>query len=357
MATATTTVCYHFLQVGSKKAKIDNSQSLLISSYDCGAVIVMPDEYLPVAGNYINLLHGKASSITTANKLVDCFVMNNYLQDHDYFNYLVQQLHDRWSSLASAVTTNSNLTDTTLRQIYLYTPFNLAPDNLKLDSSFVRLWLETNGSGSVATVDSIHYTLTVNSDYNFFISMSSSSCAVAVDQQPFAVIVDQQQQQQQLQMTSPVIKEVDYLLYDSYVLRQEGVVVNGQPDGEFRSWYEEGGLAQQTDYVKGIRHGCHKLWHRNGRLKKLEHYYNDELCGHSVSYHGDGVTVLAVGDYHHDRRTGFWRLCDYDKKLYSEGYYNSGVKVGNWLIKNNYGMIVQQPNYDVVEECRAAEAE
>lgn len=345
---------------------------------DKEVTVIVPTAYLSVVGNYINFLHGKASSITVANKLADCLLMNHYFADIDYADFLIQQLYQTqplWSRLFSEVVKrltdsidamNSNGTgydsltlDNVLRDIWLRTPFNLIADDIKFQVDFLHDWLklqqqlyqQPNVNNGVIkkrlTVDKVDYDITIDSNnHNFTVAytipndISDGSDSSTVNSRR----VDSATSNNLVVAGDRV--EVDYLYHDNFTLRQEAMAVNGcSPHGVFRSWYEEGVLAQQTNYLMGSRHGSNKLWYRNGKLKLLEHYHNDELEGDSISYHADGVTVLAAGSYHHDRRVGAWKIYDYYTKLTSSGNYRNGNRVGHWLVTNNYGIIVEQLDY------------
>ena len=82
---------------------------------------------------------GERKTISDVSQLIDCFKVENFYEDSDYFLYLVQQLADGWSQLSVALDT---ITDpNTVRDIYLHLPFTLAPQRLKLDPNFTKDWL------------------------------------------------------------------------------------------------------------------------------------------------------------------------------------------------------------------------
>ncbi|HQQ12452.1 MAG TPA: hypothetical protein PK855_04780 [Bacteroidales bacterium] len=69
-----------------------------------------------------------------------------------------------------------------------------------------------------------------------------------------------------------LVDEVQY--YPSGKKQMEGRLVNGQRDGLWKYYYEDGTLWSEGAYKNGIRHGKSKLFYPGGQ-KKMEGTYKD----------------------------------------------------------------------------------
>ena len=66
--------------------------------------------------------------------------------------------------------------------------------------------------------------------------------------------------------------EVSY--YDDGTLDVEEEYVDGVLDGWTKWWYENGQLEAEKFYKKGCIHGYVREWYKNGQLKREEEIYN-----------------------------------------------------------------------------------
>lgn len=160
-------------------------------------MLEIPLQYQNTIANYINFIHSRTGPSTTtvslaANpivnpaartvkatakpasdpfKLADYFRMNTFIDDPDYFEFLMKQLLDNWSTTAPQGTTTSAAAqanpkpptwaeqllstidnDHLLREIYLHTDFRIIPNKFRQHTSFVHDWLNIN-AGHTITVN------------------------------------------------------------------------------------------------------------------------------------------------------------------------------------------------------------
>lgn len=87
------------------------------------------------------------------------------------------------------------------------------------------------------------------------------------------------------------IREIQY--HSNGVKSLEGPLLNGERNGLWQSWYEDGNLWSEGNFEKGKRQGKAVVYHPNGR-KMLEGQYTD------------------------DQRTGLWHSWDEDGNLINE---------------------------------------
>lgn len=67
-------------------------------------------------------------------------------------------------------------------------------------------------------------------------------------------------------------------------------LLNNKVTGLDLRYYSDGQIAEQTNYIGGLRHGSSKEWHKNGKLKSIAIYEEgDFLEGLHVEYDENGV--------------------------------------------------------------------
>jgi len=81
---------------------------------------------------------------------------------------------------------------------------------------------------------------------------------------------------------------------------------NGQLNGEKLVYYENGQLAEKSNYVNGKREGQSTIYAENGVVLKEFLYKNDELNGISKYYNNKGQLV-AKGTYKNGKKHGIWK--------------------------------------------------
>jgi len=63
--------------------------------------IQLPDRYESVLDNYVSYLNGHIAAVSDASHLVRCLILATYLLDDGYLNKLVEQIRQKWSSVAN----------------------------------------------------------------------------------------------------------------------------------------------------------------------------------------------------------------------------------------------------------------
>lgn len=86
---------------------------------------------------------------------------------------------------------------------------------------------------------------------------------------------------------------------------------NGELEGEKLVYYENGNLAEKSNYIKGKLNGETLIYSEKGVLIKNFKYENDELNGLSKYYDNQGK-LIAEGKYKRGRKDGVWRYYEND---------------------------------------------
>ena len=89
---------------------------------------------------------------------------------------------------------------------------------------------------------------------------------------------------------------------------------DGKLEGLRKVFYENGVIADQTNYKNGKLNGEAKWFSENEKLIKIANYENGEFHGDYVSYDKEGQ-VATKGTYVKDRKRGIWH------------YYESGEEI------------------------------
>ena len=110
----------------------------------------------------------------------------------------------------------------------------------------------------------------------------------------------------------------------------QGKIKNGQIEGPWVTYWENGQLSQKITYKDGKWDGPYVSYHKNGKLSKRETYKNGLQNGPSVGYWKNG-RLDREGTYKNGKKDGPW--FDYHKngKLMSKGTYKDGKREGPWV--------------------------
>jgi len=66
---------------------------------------------------------------------------------------------------------------------------------------------------------------------------------------------------------------------DKTKLNEEYFIHNNKKEGIYKSYYENGQLKVEVNYIDGLRHGIFKSYHDNGQLCEEVNYIDDKRNG------------------------------------------------------------------------------
>jgi len=95
------------------------------------------------------------------------------------------------------------------------------------------------------------------------------------------------------------------------VMMEEEYNDNGKLEGEKKTYYKSGGIAEKANFKNGVLEGESQWYSEKGVLIRLFNYKNGALEGPSKSYDSKG-RVTMEGVYRNDLKHGIW-------KFYEEG--------------------------------------
>lgn len=169
--------------------------------------------------------------------------------------------------------------------------------------------------------------------------------------------------------------------FESGQISSEGCLVDGQPEGRWRTFHPDGGLASEGNrvehvlegmwrfyheagwiehevpYVEGRLHGTERFYASDGQLMEEKPWINGVLEGVATTYHPNGTAAKRVPfeggieqglgweydvsdgrpiarlDYHNGYLRGVERINRYNQ---------AGRKKGTWLVWNDRGVLIEE---------------
>lgn len=351
--------------------------------------VTVPNKYNKVIGNYINFLHGRASEITTVQKLLDCFLMNTYYSDDEYFKYLVGQMLQHWSGSAKALPDKAKPSgkvkpsaDTTVsadklsslldklvaedneynryldlaREIELHLPFNLVSDTFKLRPTFVKEWLAIKDNKNV-TMDNGSVVIKTDVATVPIVPRAQPVGTVRKDQlttTDFIIRVNSQINDQ------PNSRETTYRFLSNYELMSELPFLIGSDgsklsDGLERFWWEREEVGNATtrqlehqEYtVAGLPQGRSLSWWPNGQLQDESYYKDGEIDGLHREFDENGK-LIESGSFDMRSEVGEWYRYERTYNTYSYTNYHSGShgEFQTYQRFDNDGRLLESGEYD-----------
>lgn len=127
----------------------------------------------------------------------------------------------------------------------------------------------------------------------------------------------------------------------------EGLLINGKPEGYWKSYFESGTLQSEGNRSEGLLDGEWKFYRENGTLKKTITYKEDKKNGYSLIYDSTGTVVLKENYYVNNV------LDSLQKEYYPNGclklvvMMKNGKKVGlEKVYAEDDGRLITQNTYD-----------
>ena len=98
--------------------------------------------------------------------------------------------------------------------------------------------------------------------------------------------------------------QVEEVYYETGQLKSATPINNdGMFEGMAHAYYQNGEVAMETPYERGVRHGLERAFYANGNLKAECEYRNDRLHGNYTAYFRNGE-IKAVQHWKYGKREG-----------------------------------------------------
>lgn len=107
----------------------------------------------------------------------------------------------------------------------------------------------------------------------------------------------------------------------------EGMLVDGRPEGTWRSFYEDGTLRSEGDRRQGRLEGTWRFYGGNGRIESTIDYSSDKRQGLVVRYDTAGL-LMSEEPYENDLREGVARYYHANGQVHKEVPFKAGKEEG-----------------------------
>ena len=134
--------------------------------------------------------------------------------------------------------------------------------------------------------------------------------------------------------------------YTNGQLGIKGEFKNNKLDGQWEKYEMDGKLNAKGNYINGEKDGIWEDYYTNGKLKEKGKYTNGKLDGEWEEYEMDGK-LCAKGKYINGERDGQWEYVEEigGRKFLNKGKYINGEKDGIWYFYNENGKLVFENTY------------
>jgi len=373
-------------------------QSLVDST--TGTITVnIPDYYVNAIYSYDYYVGKHNQCITTKQHLKLCFKLADYLEDSGYFQFILTQFFNHWSSASSilykTITAASNDDNDTINlgdeikyEIFLRCPHDFLPTGYINNKIFMKEWNLTNVNVDVLVDGNVVYHINHTTMYNDHkvVTNYHTNCQTNINH--YNVDCDYEEEKEQdegFKMVTTFDSNgniIDYETYEDgkqhgiwkrwYVkhydddnnnkeketggnLESETTYVNGKKHGAYKQWYyntqrtENSQLAVEGQYHNGVKQGIWQEWYKDdcNQLMCKGNYLDGKEHGPWKYWHLDGK-ITGLGCYEHGKRQGLWFHSSYgnnDVYLTSQGPYRLDKKHGEWITRDHTGTVINRHMY------------
>lgn len=87
-----------------------------------------------------------------------------------------------------------------------------------------------------------------------------------------------------------LIETIDYYP-NGQVKMKGGVNPEGERNGVWQAWYQDGTIWSEGEFSNGLQHGYRKVYHPNGQLRYEGNYESDKPSGEWIFYNDSGKEI------------------------------------------------------------------
>jgi antitoxin component YwqK of YwqJK toxin-antitoxin module len=135
-----------------------------------------------------------------------------------------------------------------------------------------------------------------------------------------------------------------YKRRNSGLLKEKGNYKNGNLDGTWQDYYENGQVRTRGNYLEGIPFGLWEYFTEEGLLERKTTYNKKgSEEGYFENYHMNGK-IKSRGFYKNQQYDGLWELFYQNGQISQRGNFKDGEKVGQWEYFHESGVSLD-PDY------------
>jgi antitoxin component YwqK of YwqJK toxin-antitoxin module len=160
----------------------------------------------------------------------------------------------------------------------------------------------------------------------------------------------------------------NYWYYKNGQISDQNYHLNGNTNGEVKTWYENGQVKEISNWSNGIQNGLFELfyengkpkertnwlngksegksesWYENGLKKNIKFFKNNLLDGNIQQWHSNGKMELNA-NYSSGQRNGKAIVYYENGKLKAETVFKNDIKNGIFILYDENGNVVKKENY------------
>ena len=130
-------------------------------------------------------------------------------------------------------------------------------------------------------------------------------------------------------------EEDDSKIKEEFYIRSKN---NNVLDGPYKSYFENGSIKSEGQFVNNKSTGIWKYYYQNGRLRMQGQVGNGKNIGQWDYYYENGSMKMS-GKLEQGKKDGYWIYYFKNNTIESEGNYHSGVKTGTWKYYHEAGVL------------------
>ena len=120
---------------------------------------------------------------------------------------------------------------------------------------------------------------------------------------------------------------------------------SGNYTGTCETFYFNGKIRSQTNFVNSVRHGEHIEYYKDGQIAATATFYQEQYIGKAYRYSRDS-TVLLEMDLDSTETGKFIYYSEDGKGTLVTGQFKNGFRDGKWLYYNESGELINSSKYD-----------
>jgi len=338
--------------------------------------IPIPSKFKLAFNNYKYVLIGNQLPIDDANFLLECLMLSNYLDDNNYFQYLLSQLFNNWSNM-SFIVYGDKISNELQYDILLHCPYDFLPQKFRDDNVFITTWLKLNQNTIVVINGNKTYHIN-EFDYanDLGINLVSYHNIDNIDNSQHDVgdvfnyfwYINTNNEARATSLVNLCVNGYNQGLHEMWYktwyengnsqssnIKSQGYYDKGKEHGMWKQWYKNGNIKSRGNYDKGERQGVWEEWHNNGNIKSIGSYeldgleninyskkyglweeWNSDGCLKNTCWYDRGKKHGVYNYYYDDGQLGNTGLYNYDKKSgLWQAWYRDGTLMHNWHYDND----------------------
>lgn len=142
-------------------------------------------------------------------------------------------------------------------------------------------------------------------------------------------------------------------IYKGNKTKETGKMINGEKDGIWTTYYENGNIESKGGYSNDEKKGEWKYYYENGNLKEEGVYLHNKRVSKWQTYYEDGTTLYEIGSYGgYDAggKNGVWKIFHRNGNLKLGCYYNRGYMNGQYEAYRKDGVLKKSGMMEYNEE-------